>query len=93
MQEGTLGGSGLKRPVKPQRVCYKLGEAIEKPCSDVLAHTSEVCKVFRRINEYLATKDNNDSWGMCTASTECRTIMIAVLTVMISTDPHMNKVT
>jgi hypothetical protein len=69
MQEGTLGGSGLKRLVKPQRVRYKLGEATEKPCSDVLAHTSEVCKVFHRINGYLATKDNNDLWGMCTTST------------------------
>jgi hypothetical protein len=30
MQEGTLGGSGLTPPVKPQWMRYKLEEAIEK---------------------------------------------------------------
>jgi hypothetical protein len=30
--------------VKPQWVRYKLGEAIEMPCSDILAHTPELCK-------------------------------------------------
>jgi hypothetical protein len=44
MQEGALGCSGLTLPVKPQRVRYKLEEAIEKPCSDILAHTPEVCR-------------------------------------------------
>jgi hypothetical protein len=44
MQEGALGGSRLTPPVKPQRVRYKLEEATEKPCSDILAHTLEVCK-------------------------------------------------
>jgi hypothetical protein len=43
-QEGALGGSGLTPLVKPQWVCYKLDEAIEKPCSDILAHNPEVCK-------------------------------------------------
>jgi hypothetical protein len=45
-QEGALGCSELTLTplVKPQRVRYKLVEAIEKPCSDVLAHTPEVCK-------------------------------------------------
>jgi hypothetical protein len=28
-------------------------------------------------------------WGMCTTSAECKTITIAVLTVMSSMDPHM----
>jgi hypothetical protein len=44
VQEGGLGGSGLTAPVKPQRVCCKLEEAIEKPCNHILAHTPEVCK-------------------------------------------------
>jgi hypothetical protein len=44
VQEGALGGSGLTPLVKPQRVCYKLEEAIEKTYSDILAHTPEVCK-------------------------------------------------
>jgi hypothetical protein len=43
-QDEALGGSGLTPPVKPQRVRYKLEEAIEKPCSDILVHTLEVCK-------------------------------------------------
>jgi hypothetical protein len=30
--------------VKPQWLRYKLEEAIKKPCSDILAHTLEVCK-------------------------------------------------
>jgi hypothetical protein len=34
----------LTLAVKPQWVCYKLDETIEKPCSNFLAHTSEVCK-------------------------------------------------
>jgi hypothetical protein len=29
--------------VKPHWVHYKLVETIEKPCSDLLAHTSKVC--------------------------------------------------
>jgi hypothetical protein len=43
-QEGALGGAGLTPLVKPQWVRYKLEEAIEKPHSDILAHTPEVCK-------------------------------------------------
>jgi hypothetical protein len=35
------------------------------------------------------SKDNRDSWGTCTTSVECKTIIIAVLTVMSSIDPHM----
>jgi hypothetical protein len=33
----------LTLAVKPQWLPYKLVETIEKPCSDFLAHTSEVC--------------------------------------------------
>jgi hypothetical protein len=40
--------------VKPQWVCYKLGETIEQSCNDFLAHTLEVCKSARRYNEYSA---------------------------------------
>jgi hypothetical protein len=35
------------------------------------------------------SKDNHDSWGMCITSTECKTIIIAVLTVMSGMDPLM----
>jgi hypothetical protein len=34
-------------------------------------------------------KDNHDSWGMCTTSTECKTVIIVVLMVMSEMDPHM----
>jgi hypothetical protein len=75
--------------VKPQWLRYKLDETIEMPCSDFLAHTSEVCKVFHLYNRYPATKDNCDSWGTCTSSVEHKTIITAVLTVLSSMDPQM----
>jgi hypothetical protein len=75
--------------VKPQQVRCKLGKAIEQYCSDVLAHTLEVCKGTHLNNGYLAIEDDRESWGRCTTSTECKTIITAVLTVMSSMDPHM----
>jgi hypothetical protein len=75
--------------VKPQRVRCKLGKTIEQPCSDVLAHTLEVCKDTRLYNRYPAIKDDRDSWGICTTSAECKTIITAMLTVMSGMDPHM----
>jgi hypothetical protein len=35
------------------------------------------------------SKDNHDSWGTCTTSTKCKTIITIVLTVMSSMYPHM----
>jgi hypothetical protein len=35
------------------------------------------------------SEDNHDSWVMCTASAECKTVITAVLTVMSGMDPHM----
>jgi hypothetical protein len=35
------------------------------------------------------SKDNHDSWVTCTASTECKTVITVVLTVMSGMDPHM----
>jgi hypothetical protein len=75
--------------VKPHRVRCKLGKTIEQPCSDVLAHTPEVCKGTRLHNGYPTTKDDRDSWGTCTTSVECKTIITVVLTVMSGMDPHM----
>jgi hypothetical protein len=75
--------------VKPQRVRYELGETIEQPCSDVLVHTPEVCKGTRLYNEYLASKDDHDSWGTCITSTECKTVITIMLTVRSGMDPHM----
>jgi hypothetical protein len=44
----------LTLAVKPQWVHYKLDKTIEEPCTNFLAHTSEVCKGARRYNEYSA---------------------------------------
>jgi hypothetical protein len=35
------------------------------------------------------SKDNHDSWVMCTTSAECKTVITAVLTVMSGMNPHM----
>jgi hypothetical protein len=35
------------------------------------------------------SKDNHDSWGMCTTSAECKTVITTVLTAMSGMDPHM----
>jgi hypothetical protein len=75
--------------VKPQWVCCKLGKTIEQPCSDVLAHNPEVCKGTRLYNIYPAIKDDRDSWGMCTTSAECKTVITVVLMVMSGMNPHM----
>jgi hypothetical protein len=75
--------------VKPQRVRCKLGKTIEQPCSDVLAHTLEVCKGTRLYNGYPATKDDRDSWETCTTFAECKTVITVVLTIMSGMDPHM----
>jgi hypothetical protein len=69
--------------VKPQWVRCKLGKTIEQPYSDVLAHTLEVCK-----GTWLS-EDNHDSWGTCTTSAECKTVITVVLTVMSGMDPHL----
>jgi hypothetical protein len=74
--------------VKPQRVRCKLGKTIEQPCSDVLAHTPEVCEGTHLYNRYPAIKDDRDSCGMCITSTECKTVTTAMLRVMSSMDPH-----
>jgi hypothetical protein len=79
--------------MKPQWICCKLGETIEQPYSDVLAHTPEVYKDTHLYNGYPAIKDDHDSWGMCTSSVECKTVITVVLTVMSSMDPHMISAT
>jgi hypothetical protein len=75
--------------VKPQRVRCKLGKTIEQPYSNILVHTLEVCKGPHLYNGYLASKDNHDSWGTCTTSAECKTVITVMLTVMSDMDPHM----
>jgi hypothetical protein len=75
--------------VKPQWVRGKLGKTIEQPCSDVLAHTPEVCKGTHLYNGYSTTEDDHDSWVTCTTSVECKTVITVVLMVMSGMEPHM----
>jgi hypothetical protein len=35
------------------------------------------------------SKDNHDSWVTCITSSECKTVITPVLTVMSGMDPHM----
>jgi hypothetical protein len=35
------------------------------------------------------SKDNHNSWGKCTTSVECKTVITVMLTVMNDMDPHM----
>jgi hypothetical protein len=44
----------LTPAVKPQWVRYKLDETNEQICSDLLEHTSELCKGAHWYNEYSA---------------------------------------
>jgi hypothetical protein len=48
-----------------------------------------VCKGTCLYNEYPAIKDDRDSWGMCTTSAECKTVITVMLTITIGMDPHM----
>jgi hypothetical protein len=48
-----------------------------------------VCKSIHLYNEYPAIKDDRNSWGMCTTSAECKTVITAMLMVMSGMDPHM----
>jgi hypothetical protein len=75
--------------VKSQWVRYKLDETIEQPCSDFLAHTCKCVRVLISTTSIWLSKDNHDSWGTCTTSVECKTIIIAMLIVMSDMDPHM----
>jgi hypothetical protein len=48
-----------------------------------------VCKGSHLYNGYSASKDDHDSWGMCTISTESQTVMIVMLRVTSGMDPRM----
>jgi hypothetical protein len=46
-------------------------------------------KGTRLYNGYPAIKDDRNSWGICTTSVECKTVITVVLMVMSGMDPHM----
>jgi hypothetical protein len=75
--------------VKPQWVRYKLDETIEQSCSDFW-HTPWKCViVLIGTTSIRLSEDNHDSWVTRTTSTECKTIITVMLTVMSGMDPHM----
>jgi hypothetical protein len=79
----------LTPAVKPQWVRNKLEETIEQSCSDSW-HTPWKCvRALVGTTSIRLSKDNHDSWVTCTSSTECKTVITAVLTVMSGMDPHM----
>jgi hypothetical protein len=82
-------GAMLTLAVKSQWLRYKLDKTIEQSCSDILAHTSEVVRVLIGTMSIWLFKDNHDSWGTCTTSAECKTVITTALTIMSSMDPHM----
>jgi hypothetical protein len=74
----------LTLAVKPQWVSYKQDEVIEQPCSDFSSTHVLVGTTSIRFS-----KDNHDSWGTCTTSVECKTVITVMLMVMSGMDPHM----
>jgi hypothetical protein len=46
-------------------------------------------RVLARTTSIWLSEDNHDSWGTCTTSAECKTVITVVLTVMSGMDPHM----
>jgi hypothetical protein len=62
-REGFWVGAMLTLAVKHQWICYKVDKIIKQPCSDFLAHASEVCKGAYRYNEYLAIQGQSRLMG------------------------------
>jgi hypothetical protein len=79
----------LTLAMKPQWVCYKLDETIERSCSDFLEHTWKCVRVLVGTTSIRLSKDNHDSLVTCTTSAECKTVITVVLTVMSGVDPNM----
>jgi hypothetical protein len=86
---GLLVGEMLTPAVKPQWVCNKLDETLEQSYSDVLHRPWKCVRVIVDTTSIRLSEDNHDSWVTCITSTECKTVITAVLTVMSGMDPHM----
>jgi hypothetical protein len=53
-------------------------------------HTPQTCvRVLIGTMSIWLSKDNHDSWGTCTTSAECKTVITAMLTVLSGMDPQM----
>jgi hypothetical protein len=66
-----------------------------KPLNNLVVisyHTPQKCvRVLIGTTSIQLSKDNHDSWGTCTASVACKTVITAMLTVMSGMDPHMTS--
>jgi hypothetical protein len=64
-----------------------------KPLNNLVViswHTPWNCvRVLVGTTSIRLSKDNHDSWVMCTTSAKCKTVITAVLPVMSGMDPHM----
>jgi hypothetical protein len=64
-----------------------------KPLNSLLViswHTPWKCvRVLVGTTSIRLSVDNHDSWGMCTTTAECKTVITAMLTVMSGMDSHM----
>jgi hypothetical protein len=55
----------------------------------IAKHTPQKCvRVLIRMSIQLF-KDNHESWGTCTTSAECTTVITATLLIMSGMDTHM----
>jgi hypothetical protein len=82
-------GVMLTLVVKPQWVRCMLDETINSLVV-ISWHTPWKCvRVLLSTMSIWVSEDNHDSWVTCTPSAECKTVIIAVLTVMSGMDPHM----
>jgi hypothetical protein len=66
-----------------------------KPLSSLVVifwHTPWKCvSVIIGTTSIRLSEENHDSWVTCTTSTECKTVITAVLTVISGMDPHMTS--
>jgi hypothetical protein len=64
-----------------------------KPLNSLIViswHTPWKCvRVLVGTRSIRLSKDNHDSWVMCTTSAKCKTVITVMLMVMSSMDPHM----
>jgi len=57
----------------------------------ITQHTPRKCVRVSSVQRHPAIRDNHDSWGMCTTSAECKTVITAVLTVMSGPENSQNN--
>ncbi|TVT97831.1 hypothetical protein EJB05_56900, partial [Eragrostis curvula] len=94
-QEGASRGQGYTSPIGGTLVgTYKLEEAVEKPCCDLLAAHLRKCACawpawYKGDFSPPGNRGrNHNSWGNVYNLCRVKTVMTAVLTVKSGMDPH-----